>query len=68
VLRKLAEAKTPVLAILAPPHASTVDLIRAAAPKATVVMFEDAGHALFVDEPERFNTAVEKFITGAAAK
>ncbi|MGZ4832425.1 MAG: alpha/beta fold hydrolase [Terriglobales bacterium] len=68
VLGKLAEAKTPVLAILAPPHTSTVDLIRAKVPNATVVMFEDAGHALFVDEPERFNTAVEKFITGAAAK
>ncbi len=31
-------------------------------PKVQVAVFEDAGHALFVDEPERFNTLLETFI------
>lgn len=31
-------------------------------PKVQVAIFEDAGHALFVDEPERFNTLLEAFI------
>jgi pimeloyl-ACP methyl ester carboxylesterase len=25
-------------------------------------VFEDAGHALFVDEPERFNALLEDFV------
>ncbi len=29
---------------------------------------QDAGHALFVDEAERFNLVVEKFIEGARAR
>jgi non-heme chloroperoxidase len=31
-------------------------------PKVRVAVFEGAGHALFVDEPERFNTLLEAFI------
>jgi microsomal epoxide hydrolase len=31
-------------------------------PKVRVAIFEDAGHALFVDEPERFNALLEAFI------
>lgn len=31
-------------------------------PQVRVAVFEDAGHALFVDEPERFNTLLEAFI------
>ena len=32
-------------------------------PSATVEVFADAGHALFVDEPARFNSALERFLT-----
>jgi pimeloyl-ACP methyl ester carboxylesterase len=31
-------------------------------------IFEDAGHALFVDEAERFNLVVQKFLEGARAR
>ena len=32
-------------------------------PGAEMAMFADAGHALFVDEPERFDAVVEDFVT-----
>jgi pimeloyl-ACP methyl ester carboxylesterase len=35
-----------------------------AMPDARLVVFEDSGHAPFWDEPERFNTEVERFIAG----
>jgi non-heme chloroperoxidase len=35
-------------------------------PQVRVAVFEDAGHALFVDEPERFNTLLEAFIDEVA--
>ena len=35
-------------------------------PKVRVAVFEDAGHALFVDEPERFNSLLEVFIDEAS--
>jgi microsomal epoxide hydrolase len=34
----------------------------------TIAMFDKAGHALFVDEPERFNQAVLKFSQLAFAR
>lgn len=33
-------------------------------PEVQVAIFEDAGHALFVDEPERFNAVLKTFIEG----
>jgi microsomal epoxide hydrolase len=68
VLAKLAEAKTPVLATFTAQEMKTVDLLRAKVPAAQVVIFEDAGHALFVDDAERFNTVVQQFIEGIRAK
>lgn len=59
-------AQTAVLFVASKQLAKQVDTLRAAVPNLQSEMFEDAGHALFVDEPERFNTAVEKFITAAA--
>jgi pimeloyl-ACP methyl ester carboxylesterase len=32
-----------------------------ARPKTRVELFEEAGHALFVDEPERFNRVLDSF-------
>jgi len=40
----------------------TVDPIASAVPNARVEMFEDAGHALFVDDAERFNKVLAEFI------
>jgi non-heme chloroperoxidase len=36
--------------------------VKRSRPKVQVAVFEDAGHALFVDEPERFNKLLEAFI------
>jgi len=38
------------------------DLIVSAMPATRVELFEDAGHALFVDAAERFNTVLEDFL------
>jgi pimeloyl-ACP methyl ester carboxylesterase len=37
-------------------------------PTATVVTFEDAGHALFVDDPDRFNATLQKFLDSIPKK
>lgn len=34
-------------------------------PKAQTVFFEESGHALFLDEPEKFNATVAAFVQGA---
>ncbi len=67
VLLKLVEARTPVLATYTSQEKASVDLLRAKDPAATVVMFEDAGHVLFADDPERFNTAVQQFLSALPA-
>lgn len=36
-------------------------------PEAQVAVFDHAGHALFVDEPERFNRLLERFVDDALA-
>ena len=38
------------------------DTVRARVRDAEVEIFEKAGHAVFVDEPERFNRVVERFV------
>lgn len=43
------------------------DPVRAIVPTAQIELFEEAGHALFVDDPEHFNSVLEKFITGLSA-
>jgi pimeloyl-ACP methyl ester carboxylesterase len=32
-------------------------------PGVRIEIFEDAGHALFVDDPERFNSLLDAFLT-----
>jgi non-heme chloroperoxidase len=63
-LAKLAEAKTPVLGVYTGQEKKTVELLRAKLPAAQVVIFEDAGHALFVDDAQRFNTTLQQFVEG----
>ncbi len=38
------------------------DLLKAKIPSARVELFEGTGHALFVDDPERFNKALDDFL------
>jgi microsomal epoxide hydrolase len=68
VLAKLAQAKTPVLGMFTGQEKKTVELLRAKLPAAQIVVFDDAGHALFVDDAERFNTTLQKFVENVHAK
>ena len=36
-------------------------------PGAEVIEFEDSGHSPYVEQPDAFNAAVERFIAAAAA-
>jgi microsomal epoxide hydrolase len=40
------------------------EILKSLVPWARVEIFEDCGHALFVDDPERFNRVVDEFLRG----
>lgn len=61
-------AKTPVLCVVTTKLAKQLDPLRAALPNLQSEVFEEAGHAIFVDEAGRFNLVVQKFIEGALAR
>lgn len=61
-------AKTPVLFVVTKVLVKQLDPLRAALPQLQSEIFEDAGHALFVDEAERFNLVMERFLDSARAK
>ena len=52
----------PVLYVVTPRWAEQAANVQKNHPNAMVEVFADAGHALFVDEPERFNALVERFL------
>jgi len=52
----------PVLCIGTGFMREAADTVRATVPDAQVEIFEHAGHAIFVDEPERFNRVLERFV------
>jgi len=59
----LSRLDKPVLYVYASPMLKPqAALVKEQIPGATVEAFEDAGHALFVDEAERFNAVLEKFL------
>jgi non-heme chloroperoxidase len=49
-------------------QAMTADPIKKNVPTAQVEVFADAGHALFVDDAERFNSALEDFVKSLPAQ
>lgn len=51
----------PLLYIVTPQFAEQARNLQKNRPGTEVEVFRDAGHALFVDEPERFNALIEKF-------
>jgi non-heme chloroperoxidase len=57
----------PVLFICEPFLEPQAKLLQAALPKARVEIFKDAAHAMFVDDPERFNKMVSDFIESTPA-
>jgi len=59
-LAKLGSA--PLLYVCTPRLKPQADMVRQKLPSARVEIFEDAGHALFVDDAERFNKLVEEFV------
>lgn len=53
--------QAPLLYVVTPPLAEQAGNLRNNRPGTETVVFERAGHALFVDEPERFNALLEDF-------
>ncbi|HET8921468.1 MAG TPA: alpha/beta hydrolase [Candidatus Acidoferrum sp.] len=59
----LAKLDRPVLVMFqAALKSMAAEMLVSVVPPARVELFEDAGHALFVDDAERFNTVLEDFI------
>lgn len=52
----------PLLYIVTPQFEQQAANLKKNRPATQVEVFRKAGHALFVDEPERFNTLLEKFL------
>jgi microsomal epoxide hydrolase len=51
----------PLMVTCIPQYREQARLHSEARPKTRVELFEEAGHALFVDEPERFNRVLDSF-------
>jgi non-heme chloroperoxidase len=63
----LAKVNRPLLFAYQPQTQMTADLLKAKlGDKAQLERFDDAGHALFVDDADRFNGVLEKFVDGLA--
>jgi non-heme chloroperoxidase len=54
--------RVPLLYVVTPQFAEQAKNLKRNRPQFETVVFEDAGHALFVDEPERFNALLEDFV------
>jgi microsomal epoxide hydrolase len=53
--------KAPLLYVVTPQFAAQAENLRRNRPGTETLVFERAGHALFVDEPERFNAVLDDF-------
>jgi microsomal epoxide hydrolase len=58
----------PLLYIVTPQFAGQADALQRHRPATCVSVFEEAGHALFVDEPERFNRLIADFVGNLSRK
>jgi microsomal epoxide hydrolase len=58
----LAKLDRPVLYAITPPLKAQAEMLKARLPKARVELFEDCGHALFVDDAARFNKLLAEFL------
>jgi non-heme chloroperoxidase len=54
--------QVPLLYAVTPKYASQAAYLQQVAPQARVELFENCGHALFVDEAERFNALIRDFL------
>ncbi len=58
----------PILYAITPALKGQGEVLKAGVPAARVELFENSGHVLFVDEPERFNKLLGEFAESAFAK
>ncbi len=58
----------PLLYIVTPQFAGQARNLKKNRPATQIEIFTGAGHALFVDEPERFNSLIETFAAGLPAE
>jgi non-heme chloroperoxidase len=58
----LPKIKIPVLAVMTETNRSQAELVSSMVPGSQAEVFEDAGHCLFVDDADRFNTVLEGFL------
>ena len=61
----LSKVDRPLLFVVTEPQRNQAEGVSADLPAARVEVFERAGHALFVDEPDRFNQLLEDFLIKA---
>ncbi len=54
--------RVPLLYVVTPQFAEQAQNLKRNRPPTEIAVFEDAGHALFVDEPDRFNSLLEDFV------
>lgn len=55
----------PVLYVVQPELKSQAEMLKEKLPSARIEIFAEAGHALFVDEAERFNAVLEDFLAAS---
>lgn len=60
--RTVNDIRKPLLYAVTPQFAGQARRLKAKRPATRVELFENAGHALFVDEPERFNAVLIDFL------
>ena len=58
----LTKIKIPVLAAMTPRNRLAAELVTAMVPDSQAEIFENAGHCLFVDEADRFNSLLKGFL------
>jgi microsomal epoxide hydrolase len=58
----------PLLYVVTPQFAAQAQNLEKNRPGTRIEIFERAGHALFVDEPERFNSLLAGFVSGIASQ
>ncbi|MBI3370155.1 MAG: alpha/beta hydrolase [Betaproteobacteria bacterium] len=67
--RQIARAvPVPLVYAVTPPLAAQAENLRRARPATRIAVFADAGHALFVDDPERFNRLLESLLADSAGR
>jgi microsomal epoxide hydrolase len=63
----LGKVDKPVLTTVTAQNRASAELIKEYIPSAQTEIYEDAGHALFVDDAGRFNTTLGKFLSALPA-